>query len=372
MAGSITVLPARRTGFGDFVDALKPGLEKAFNIYLSKQLEEQQYQKGITRQEQERKKRIEQTRQMFPDYFTETTPVSEYQKLLPQGTSLSVAGGLTPERQTEVSRQLTQAKGIQMPENIRNFIWNKEKLGTMQPTIDVATGGVTLKPEDAFNAYYRSLLPKQTGAGGVEDNIIYRNSAGVEVPKEQAQADITSGNTNYFISKKEITRSGIKETPIAKPEDLQKSQAINEKNDFILNQTQDALNTIAEVEKGIGHFGLFGQIPSIPGTTRYTWETNINKLLSEKMIELMTQMKEASKTGATGFGQLSEKEGQILREASTAIKRGLPPKKAQEYLNVMKSALKKVLSGTNVQPQGQQPQTEDLEYQKYLQAIGGQ
>ncbi len=126
-----------------------------------------------------------------------------------------------------------------------------------------------------------------------------------------------------------------------------------EKSQFIKDSAQDALNTISEIEKGIGHFGLYGQLPSIPGTPRYTWETNINKLLSGKMIDLMTQMKEASKTGATGFGRLSEKEGQILREASTALKRGLPPEKAQEYLNSMKSALQKVISKTNIQSQQQ-------------------
>jgi hypothetical protein len=60
-------------------------------------------------------------------------------------------------------------------------------------------------------------------------------------------------------------------------------------------------------------------------------------------------MKSASKTGATGFGQLSEKEGQILREASTALNKGLPPKEAQKLLDTMKVKLQKVLADDNGQ-----------------------
>ncbi len=126
-----------------------------------------------------------------------------------------------------------------------------------------------------------------------------------------------------------------------------------EKNSFVKEQAQDALNTIGEVEKGINYFGLTGQLPSMPGTQRTVWETNVNKLLSGKIINLMTQMKEASKTGATGFGQLSERELAVLQEASTALKRGLPPKEAQKYLNEMKLKLQKITSGE--QTQGQIP-----------------
>jgi len=107
---------------------------------------------------------------------------------------------------------------------------------------------------------------------------------------------------------------------------------------------QDVLDTISEVEKGINNFGVTGSLPSLPGTTRAEWEANVNKLLSSKIVDLITKMKQASKTGATGFGQLSDKEGQLLREASTALKRNLSPGAARKYLNVMKQSAYKVLN----------------------------
>jgi len=125
-------------------------------------------------------------------------------------------------------------------------------------------------------------------------------------------------------------------------EQEEKKSQQQEKSQFVKDSALDTLNTIEEVEKGIGHFGLIGQLPSIPGTERATWEANVNKLLSGKIINLMTQMKEASRTGATGFGQLSEKELKVLQESSTALKRGLSPESAQLILNDMKAKIKKI------------------------------
>ena len=345
----ITILPERKTGLGQFVENATPFLNYAFQIMMQRKLEEQK-----------RKRNLEVARQTNPELFTEQiTPQGlQYMQQQIQKRGIQEPGGATSLPTSELN----------VPDKFKKFILNKEKLG--QPSINVTTGEVSYKSEDAFNAYYRSLLPgAKEKSTKPQDNVVYRDMTGNEVPKEQAETDIMGGNTNYYTFKKEVTKSGIKETPISKPEDLQKMQQQKEKSSFIVEQAQGALNTINEVEKGIGHFGLFGQIPSIPGTPRYTWETNINKLLSGKMIDLMTQMKEASKTGATGFGQLSEKEGQILREASTALKRGLPPEKAQEYLNNMKSALQKVISNTGQPSQDDLSQMSDDELRKI--AAGG-
>jgi len=113
----------------------------------------------------------------------------------------------------------------------------------------------------------------------------------------------------------------------------------------VRDSAQDTLNTISEVEKGLNMatgFGLLGNMPSIPGTPRATWEANVQKLLSGKVISVMNDMKNASKTGATGFGQLSNKELKVLQDASTALKRTLAPGDAQKILEDMKAKLQKI------------------------------
>jgi hypothetical protein len=118
-------------------------------------------------------------------------------------------------------------------------------------------------------------------------------------------------------------------------------------SDMIKNSALENLNAIAEVEKNMDFFGMQGVIPAIPGTSKVNWESNIDKILSGKIINLMSDMKKASSTGATGFGQLSNKELGVLQNASTALKKTLKKEDAQRYLNDMKRSLIKVAYGDN-------------------------
>ncbi len=316
MAGSIQVIPARRTGGQEFTEAFSPYLQQAFAMMMQRKIQEQQRQKNL-----------EQARQVMPGMFQPTpemiqapSPVQQY--ATPQG-QIPTRPAIPKQYQFNM-QQASQYPGMGI-----NFKTGEMEYKVPQPLTptyiyDPSTGGV--KP---------MTLP-----------------TGEPVPPRA----------------KIITKPVAQEKFEA--EQAEKKLKLEEKSQFIRDSAQDSLNTISEIEKGTGHFGLFGQLPSIPGTPRYTWETNINKLLSGKMIDLMTKMKEASKTGATGFGQLSEKEGQILREASTALKRGLAPEKAQEYLNNMKVMLQKVIEGRQ-QPQGQEDMSQISDEELRRIATGG-
>lgn len=147
------------------------------------------------------------------------------------------------------------------------------------------------------------------------------------------------------------------------PED-QKANA--EKEQMIKDSASQNLESIKEIKKGSRFFGPMGDIPSqyapsslpvIGGLTmgepklkgeyadRAAWESNINQLLSRKVVDLITQMKSASKTGATGFGQLSDKEGAILQQASTALNKRLPAEVAMKYLGEIEKINQRILSG---------------------------
>ena len=273
-----------RTGLEEFAKPFSEQLQQAFAMMMQRQFAAQQRQRNI-----------EQAQQMFPGLLQETpTQFAE------------TAMGQVPVRPTR-------------PQIPKKYQFNLEQAKQYPGLgIDLSTGGMEYKVPSTLGTM---PIINITSEGKIEQ---------IGTAPKGAKIVSAAGEPSPAQQKFEA-------------EQTEKKIKLEEKSTFIISQAQDALNTIDEIEKGIGHFGLFGQVPSIPGTERYTWETNINKLLSGKMIELMTQMKEASKTGATGFGQLSEKEGQILREASTALKRGLAPDKAQEYLNAMKTTLQKVI-----------------------------
>jgi len=136
----------------------------------------------------------------------------------------------------------------------------------------------------------------------------------------------------------------------------QKQEGIQQKNeresDLITSTAQDNLNTIKTIKEGEKYFGPYAGLPTVATSlggvldykNRKKWENNINKLLSQKVVDLITTMKSASQTGATGFGQLSEREGQLLREASTALSKDLDKETAMGYLNDMEKIYEKIIS----------------------------
>lgn len=142
-------------------------------------------------------------------------------------------------------------------------------------------------------------------------------------------------------------------------EKRQKAEAtkrVDENRDEMLRSSaEDNLKTIEEVKKGKKYFGPLGELPSVPVLTgdyneRKNWEVNVNKLLSQKVVDLMNSMKSASRTGATGFGQLNKSELDLLKNASTALKRSLAPEDAMRYLNDIEQIHRKVLGGASKLP----------------------
>ncbi len=289
----------------------------------------------------------------------QTQPVDRNQRLL-QMTGLAMPS--KPVNRVGAMAPAPQAK----PKSSSTTLPESFGLGKMKvrKKNDVET---QLKQE---NLKYMQSINKKMSEGGGNDLIYRDNNTGEEVSADVAQREISKGNNNYIVNRKEFSKSGVKEVPLMatgeakfRQEQDENKIAQEERDSIILDSANDTLNTIKEVEKGINNFGLTGDIPSFPGTSRKNWEVNVNKLLSGKILDVMTKMKEASKTGATGFGQLSNKELEVLRQASTSLKRGLSKKDAQRYLNDMKSAMQKIVDKKN-QSSG------DPEYDKMKQLIG--
>lgn len=132
-------------------------------------------------------------------------------------------------------------------------------------------------------------------------------------------------------------------------------QADLEKERMLREQAQGMLSNIQAAREGSKFFGPLGGMSSkfAPSSflgignypERSKWESNVNRLLSQKVLDIMNEMKQASRTGATGFGQLSEKELQVLKEASTVLNRELAPEDAVYYLNQMERLYQKALNG---------------------------
>lgn len=142
-------------------------------------------------------------------------------------------------------------------------------------------------------------------------------------------------------------------------EEMKNKEANDRRSQMILDKARDTINTINEIKKGEKYFGYFGDMPTkyapsnIMGEydDRRNWEANAEKLKSSLVLDLMNEMKQASRTGATGFGQLSEKELAILQSSASAFNRSLGRDDALKYLSDIENKAKKVLGNEEIDAQ---------------------
>lgn len=345
----IVVLPQqqRTTGMEQFVNSANPMIQQAFAAYLQRQLYNSQLQQQQAMADQQREQDRLNTQKTLEQFgaYTKTPEMGQFMQpneTYPQGMQLPIPGKFNETYDT-----------TKIPEGM--------EIGS--------DGRITFKrPTPMFGGW-----PGMGGQGTTGGEI----GGGIKLPPtttEEAKQQITASGENvadykfdpvYSTSKGYKVQTGI--SPIFDPK-LQETRLKNEEQvQFIKDSAQDSLDTITEIKAGINQFGATGPIPTLNpwDYPRKKWEANVNKLLSGKVVELITKMKSASKTGATGFGQLSEREGQLLREASTALNRGLAPKDAEALLTKMETILQKVV-GENVSPQSDGGLTDEQAFQEYM------
>ena len=332
--------PAPRTGFGDFAQGLGGGTQKFQDLLLQAILNGQlaPRQQGAYTSPTGATTTISPAEVSVRGNVPFNTLMRQGQNR-PQGSSYKPIGSL--EYLPPLNRQLQQAQ-------------------LSQANQEIAQGPAKLKSLEADTAmktsqagWYKAL----TSGGGSATGAVFDSATGgirPVLPGEEPQFLITPTKSGKTITSLAPTNKINAEMEAEK-------QKQEDASTFVKESAADALDTITEIEKGIQHFGTFGQLPSIPGTERSIWESNVNKLLSGKVLQVMDAMKRASKAGGTGFGQLSNKELVVLQQASTALKKQLPPAEAQKILNDMKVKLSKIAqnelgattkSGAGVTPGG--------------------
>lgn len=100
----------------------------------------------------------------------------------------------------------------------------------------------------------------------------------------------------------------------------QKAQKAAMAQQDAIDSIDDTISKIDSLKKHPGYASLgtfLGGIGSaIPHTDAADAKAQLDTITSQGMINIINKMKSLSATGATGFGQLSDKEGEVLRNAT--------------------------------------------------------
>jgi len=203
----------------------------------------------------------------------------------------------------------------------------------------------------AYMTAQRAGLKTPESSGGINDILMkeyakqsVKSALGVEDPAKQLELEIK--RTRLEGEKQKLE---------------ERTQKAEDEKDKIVQQANDTINTVNEIRKGMKYFGRFGawkssdtlegRIAAVGAMTggwgqeewknRRGWETNIDRLTAQLGFDYMTKLKNASRTGATGLGQLSEKEGEWIRQAATALKRDISPEQASLLLDTIEKLNRK-------------------------------
>lgn len=128
---------------------------------------------------------------------------------------------------------------------------------------------------------------------------------------------------------------------------------VQKQNQEIQDKTRESLAVIDELmdknnklknTAGIGFAGI-GPLNTrnIPGTQAYDNGVAINRLKGMLTLDLINQMRQASKTGSTGFGRITNQELNLLQNAAAQLDPGQDPKKFEQQLALIKEKLNEVL-----------------------------
>ena len=85
--------------------------------------------------------------------------------------------------------------------------------------------------------------------------------------------------------------------------------------------------------------GTVGVAPDVPGSEAANLRAKMKAMNSQIMLNAMQALKQLSQSGATGFGQLSNKEGEILQNSISALDTSQSPEAYKKQMDVLIKAI---------------------------------
>jgi hypothetical protein len=144
-------------------------------------------------------------------------------------------------------------------------------------------------------------------------------------------------------------------------------QFVQPKNlDSIREQAQGALEEIKDVlgdddnltpagARAVGKSSVANWVPTTKG---YAGAASINRVKAQRVLSLIGEMKAQSKTGATGFGNMSNKDLATLERAATKLDTGLDEETFKKEMIRIRTLLRKVMEEDGAeQPERDSPGT---------------
>lgn len=113
--------------------------------------------------------------------------------------------------------------------------------------------------------------------------------------------------------------------------------------EFLGELSKNAINTIDDLNSRTSRFttGLGSLTKIIPETPAANYAADLETLASDIRLGILQQMKSLSKTGASGLGALSDREGKVLESSLGSIRQDQSPANVKKNLKKIKESVAK-------------------------------
>jgi hypothetical protein len=260
-------------------------------------------------------------------------------------------GGTGPERMAAfvANVQARLAAGETVPEEERLRAQGFADVLSRNQFFQQEDGAIVNVPKNDFGRI-RSLLDQ----GAIEI------PSSIGTPSQQAPQGTQTPPTQGGQTPRPLAASNVIPTPDStaaaakKAESDRQNQVVFESD---INQIDKALNTVRTAGRraaGIGSWLAF-----IPESSASSLADTIESIDAAKLIQQIQALKQASPTGSTGFGSLTEKEGLQLINRLGSIKQTKSPQELEASLLEVRGLLGK-LAGKESAPSGGASANEEL------------
>lgn len=259
----------------------------------------------------------------------------------------------------ERERQLSQYRGLQM-ENIRGSMadaqrkreamarlqepggWTEENIAAAFPELNVQNRYRREADERDYqqrldmlnrqNAFQRSLQDARLSAENRRNEYKYVDGLGfVDLRTRKVLPFLDEYGEPILTPKQKKETAEADKLQLANEE--KKKQAIYSARTAV-GEIGNALALIGNPKDINWNMGLTGSLlRKLPGSSANDLQASLDTIGSGVMLDRLQALKEASPTGASGMGQLSNQEGKILRDAQGSLSLNQSPEQLRRNLN---------------------------------------
>lgn len=214
---------------------------------------------------------------------------------------------------------------------------------TQDRTVTVAPGSRVVNPKTGEVVYTAPDRPKDAAGGGAaSDDADLAEMAAGNPSVLQGLTPTVAGSVMRAIAKNPALKARFEQVRMQPLRD-QATAAISALDQLVDVDDKGNVTGLKPGTAGLYGAGIGRLARFVPGSDTATAKAALDQVTGQLTLQLIQDMKAQSRTGATGFGQLSARELEVLQSGATTLKGEISEARALRELKKLRERFSKIL-----------------------------